>query len=204
MPSKTFLRLDQEKQKQILACAKKEFSSHRLKDASINRIVKAAGISRGSFYMYFQDIEDIYTYLIQEISQNTWNILGELLHKNKGDLYQSFLSFFDILLNLCSKDEALFKNVYLNMNLYMEGNTETKKSWFNMDLFKEQLDLSSFTSLAQENLFFVHHLFFRTVIENVILVVHFQKDKEEVRKNLEKQLTILTHGIYQKGGFENV
>ena len=64
MPSATFLNLAQEKQEKLLEAATREFSSRPYNEASINQIIKDAGIPRGSFYMYFQDKEDLFRYLM--------------------------------------------------------------------------------------------------------------------------------------------
>ena len=53
MPSDTFLRLNDDKKRKLLEASFKEFSLNNFNDVSINRIIKEAGISRGSFYMYF-------------------------------------------------------------------------------------------------------------------------------------------------------
>ncbi|WP_201330812.1 TetR/AcrR family transcriptional regulator, partial [Lactobacillus nasalidis] len=69
MPSQTFFNLPQEKQDRIMRAAREEFFTHSMDDASINRLIKAAGIPRGSFYQYFDDKEDVYCYLGEQISR---------------------------------------------------------------------------------------------------------------------------------------
>ena len=58
MPSSTFLNLPAQKQEKLLEAATREFSQRPYTEASINQIIKDAGIPRGSFYMYFTDKED--------------------------------------------------------------------------------------------------------------------------------------------------
>ena len=55
MPTERFLRLPKEKIEAIRIAAAKEFMRVPLEEASINRIVHDADISRGSFYTYFED-----------------------------------------------------------------------------------------------------------------------------------------------------
>jgi TetR/AcrR family transcriptional regulator len=69
MPKNTFFNLSDEKQEKIYGAAVKEFSSKRFSEASINMIVKTAGIPRGSFYQYFDGKEDIYAYIKEEIAK---------------------------------------------------------------------------------------------------------------------------------------
>jgi AcrR family transcriptional regulator len=49
MPYQTFFNLPEEKRKRILDAAWKEFTTVSFSEASINRIIHAAEISRGSY-----------------------------------------------------------------------------------------------------------------------------------------------------------
>ena len=62
MPTNTFFKLSKEKQNNIIEASLKEFKRVLLRDASINKIIKDANIPRGSFYNYFEDINDQYIY----------------------------------------------------------------------------------------------------------------------------------------------
>ena len=66
MPKQTFYKLPQEKQERILAAAKREFTQVRYSDASINQIIRDAGIPRGSFYQYFEDKKDLFLCFLQD------------------------------------------------------------------------------------------------------------------------------------------
>ena len=90
MPSDTFLRLNDEKKKKLVDASFKEFSLNNFNDASINRIIKEAGISRGSFYMYFEDKKDLYFYLLEQYGEILSNNMKKDLIKNKGDLFKMF------------------------------------------------------------------------------------------------------------------
>ena len=67
MPRDTFFNLPEPKRKAVFDAAVSEFSLHMFSEASINRIVKAAQIPRGSFYQYFDGKEDLFSYVITEI-----------------------------------------------------------------------------------------------------------------------------------------
>lgn len=76
MPTATFFNLPVEKQNRIFNAAVEEFSEYRFSEASINRIVKMAKISRGSFYQYFKDKKEIYHYVIQMMAQEKAEIFN--------------------------------------------------------------------------------------------------------------------------------
>ena len=90
MPSDTFLRLNDDKKKKLLDASFKEFSLNNFNDASINRIIKEAGISRGSFYMYFEDKKDLYFYLLEQYGEILTDNMKKDLIENKGDLFKMF------------------------------------------------------------------------------------------------------------------
>lgn len=75
MPTDTFYNLSEEKKKRIFDAAVQEFSERRFSDASINQIVKNAGIPKGSFYQYFADKEDIYLYMVEEMARDIHEII---------------------------------------------------------------------------------------------------------------------------------
>lgn len=66
MPSTTFLNLNEPKKAKINQALLTEFSNHSISDAQVARIVKSAGIARGAFYKYFDDLHDAYNYLYQQ------------------------------------------------------------------------------------------------------------------------------------------
>lgn len=56
--------LESEKKERILKAAFKEFADYGYKDASTNRIVKAAEIGKGMLFYYFNNKKDLYLYLL--------------------------------------------------------------------------------------------------------------------------------------------
>ncbi|MDQ7794746.1 MAG: TetR/AcrR family transcriptional regulator [bacterium] len=64
MPRETFFNLPEAKRKRILDLALDEFAGGSYREASLTRIVKRAGIAKGSLYQYFEDKFDLYFYLL--------------------------------------------------------------------------------------------------------------------------------------------
>lgn len=122
MPSKTFLNLPEEKRQKLLKAAIDEFSTVNFFDASINKIINNASISRGSFYMYFESKEELFEYILDSYSSNLLNLLKNELTETKGDLRKTFINLYDELLIRISKIkyEKFFKNVFLFLNIKRE------------------------------------------------------------------------------------
>lgn len=94
MPSNTFLNLPPGKQEKLLEAATKEFSRRSFADASINQIIKDAGIPRGSFYMYFRDKEDLFRYLMRGYVDQMISAIEQLLIREQGDIFQALTELF--------------------------------------------------------------------------------------------------------------
>lgn len=68
MPKQTFLNLPEEKRETITTAAVEEFAGYGFESASINRIVANSGISKGSFYQYFEDKADVFRHLVDVLA----------------------------------------------------------------------------------------------------------------------------------------
>lgn len=90
MPKKTFHNLTSDKQDKILDAAKVEFSKHPYNEVSINIIIKNAGIPRGSFYQYFTDKDDLYTYLFDELITHTISSITTNLKAAEGNIFLAY------------------------------------------------------------------------------------------------------------------
>ena len=93
MPSKTFFHLPAEKRERLLLAAGEEFDRVHYAEASINRMIRAAGIPRGSFYMYFRDKEELFHYLLKRYQDG----LERGLEEQGGDLLGALPALFDDL-----------------------------------------------------------------------------------------------------------
>jgi AcrR family transcriptional regulator len=63
VPRPRFHKLLPGQQAAILRAALDEFAAHGFSAASLNRIIDAAGISKGSMYYYFDDKEELYVHV---------------------------------------------------------------------------------------------------------------------------------------------
>ncbi len=71
-----FDNLDLDRQEAILAAAGEEFASNGYSGASLNRIIEAAGISKGSLYYYFDDKGDLFASVIDETMERLIGDIG--------------------------------------------------------------------------------------------------------------------------------
>lgn len=95
MPSNTFLNLPEDKQSRLMDAASREFSAKPFNEVSINKIIQEAEIPRGSFYMYFQDKEELFRYLVHGYVEQLLMVLEEALLRQGGDVFAALRVLFD-------------------------------------------------------------------------------------------------------------
>jgi AcrR family transcriptional regulator len=59
-----------------LSAALNEFATHGFHDASLNRVIDAAGISKGSMYYYFDSKEDLYAHVTRVELERLFDAVG--------------------------------------------------------------------------------------------------------------------------------
>jgi AcrR family transcriptional regulator len=120
MPKPLFDKLSPEKKQPIEAAAFDEFSNYDFHAASINRIVKSAGIARGSFYLYFEDKADLYFYLIEDFLHETAEkFSGNDAEKTIAERYRALLTYNLTLLEDARYSE-LMKRLYQGMDYALQ------------------------------------------------------------------------------------
>lgn len=90
MPLQTFYNLDKARKSEILKASFNEFAFTGYHLASVSNVVKKLGIAKGSFYRYFENKLDLYSYLVHHAYEMRMDQLNDLLHNTT-------LGFFDIL-----------------------------------------------------------------------------------------------------------
>lgn len=115
MPKEKFFKLKEEKQRAIMQAAYDEFLQSPYSEASINRIIKSAAISRGSFYLYFAGKDDIYRYLLQQkIAVPFHEQLEKAMQRQSLNVFDFTVQCFVVLAQLAKEDNAFFSQILLN------------------------------------------------------------------------------------------
>lgn len=116
MPKTTFYNLSDEKKGRIFDAAVQEFSTRRFSEASVNQIINNASIPKGSFYQYFTGKEDIYLYMLEEISRQKQELI-----KNKEALDPD-ADFFETIIQKTRNSFELgrIKPEYTQIGMLME------------------------------------------------------------------------------------
>lgn len=105
--SARFDNLDPDRQEAILAAAGEEFAANGYTGASLSRIIRAAEISKGSLYYYFDDKADLFATTIREAVQRLLADSGgfDLERLDRSNYWDSVRAFGLQSTRLMSKDE---------------------------------------------------------------------------------------------------
>ena len=200
MPSDTFLRLNDEKKRKLIDASFKEFSLNNFNDASINRIIKEAGISRGSFYMYFEDKKDLYFYLLEQYGEILVNNMKRDLIKNKGDLFKMFQDNIKESYNSFKNDNINFFKKSLENITIME---ESKRTFGFRDkrLLKElipNINLELLNDNAKRHIEVIFAINMHLLMVTLMKLLKNDSLDEEILKDYYEQLDILKYGCSKK------
>lgn len=107
MPKETFMKLPEDRRIKIFDASVSEFSSGNFDEASLNNIVKAAGISKGSMYQYFEDKLDLFKYTIEEIGRAKAQVL--VPRDESGDFFDDLRALYRQTLGFAFEHPAYIK-----------------------------------------------------------------------------------------------
>ena len=95
MPAQRFWNLPEEKRKRLMDSAWDEFDRAPFEELSINKIIQSASISRGSFYTYFEDKQDLLNYMLADFFRFVHQSMLKSLERSGGDLFVLAIDLFD-------------------------------------------------------------------------------------------------------------
>lgn len=200
MPTERFINLPERKRRQIYDAGMEEFIQVSYEKASINKIIQRAGISRGSFYTYFADKKDLFSYIVGEESERIRVFWLECAEMNHGNLWKTSEAFFDYSIDH-SKDRMLqlvhnivdVEKVYGEIH-YLRKSNDPQVRILIETLYKA-VDKTEFKDQGIETFSRILSMIFVTQAECISWCYNHLEDKEKVKKIFHEKLEILQYGI---------
>lgn len=125
MPTKRFENLDPEVKNRLLSAAAGEFADHGFNEASLNRIIQIANVSKGSFYYYFEDKVDLYVTAVRStLSGFGAMVEGFLNDRMEGGFWGALREVFKQTLEHGVSNPRLVKLLYGGTNLLTRGSDQ--------------------------------------------------------------------------------
>lgn len=118
MPSSRFFKLPDEKCSKILRAVHSELAEFPVDELSINRIIHSAGISRGSFYQYFEDKDDLLEYVFSDFRNSMTQEIKASIERNQGDMFEVGMDILKKIVAMGSREEN--RRIFVNVFLYVK------------------------------------------------------------------------------------
>lgn len=206
MINSQFHKLNIEKQQRIINAALNEFVQSGYEKASTNKIVKNAGISKGSLFNYFRNKKELYLYLI-DYAVEIIEAIYDQIDYDETDIFKrleniGFIKFhfqkkypliFDFLASTGAEEAIAVKNEIKEktMQILSEGFT---KIYQNIDFskFRDDIDIEK----AIDILNWTMHGFGDKAVKQIN---SFQDVNEVFMKEWESYANILKLSFYKEG-----
>lgn len=189
MPKATYENLSEAKKAAVLSALVAEFEHHPLSEATVKSIVEALGISRGSFYQYFDSLTESYFYVLEREIVETHALFRKVYEASGQDLLKALEGYGEALAEeiFSSRHYALYRNRFLYWNARLDA------EWRNY-LKKRQEDLQEVSALDQSEVL----RFIRAVVHALMQRLFTESwSREEFLSHYRQQLEWI------KGGIEN-
>lgn len=154
MPTERFLNLPNEKRRRILLAAAEEFTRVPYDKVSINKIIHAARIPRGSFYQYFTDKQDLLEYIMKDFREKMLGTAEEALIAGNGDPFAVFPALMERVFEISEHfyNPEFFRNIYscacaTHFHGFKFFRLETEEL---LELFEPMIDYPPFDKITQE------------------------------------------------------
>lgn len=113
MPKETYYNLAAQKRHRIFDAAVEELIRVPVSEMSINQIVQNAGISRGSFYQYFEDKYDLVQYVLTDYVDQLEEAARRCMEQCGGNPFDGLTALFRTMIEL-AEDETV-RRVLINL-----------------------------------------------------------------------------------------
>ncbi len=199
MPKETFFNLDEDKRNKIIEAAKVEFTANPLRKSRVSNIIKKASIPRGSFYQYFDDLDDLYYYVIDDVFDNIYKA-GNKFCDATNDIFEFAQISFEYDYNGFINDmrHRFMMNVFKSISSNEEYQATFRKMRRDYILgILDKMDLSGIRLKKEDDLIKMYRMI-QELKRNVIhRAVVEDLSKEEASKEFGWFLNILKNGLLE-------
>ncbi len=205
MPTTTFFNLPKEKREKLTQAIKSELCRVSYAKASINKIVQAAQISRGSFYQYFEDKQDMLHYVLADYQNELIRLIRQSLQESAGDLFKMFEDVFEFALKFALEDPTngfcknIFADLTINAGFYVEHTKDEVLLILRKDIIPN-VDADRIDIRSPEDLSHIILLLASTCRDSIAEAFMGIATYEQARNNYHARLTLLKRGFLKDKG----
>lgn len=198
MASERFCNLPEEKKQRIIAAARDELSRVPYDEVSINRIVKEAGIARGSFYEYFADKDDMIEYLMGDYCRRMERMFGAMFQAGRLDIFDAARRAVACTVEFSREEgrEALCRNLFscmrMNRRFSFERMMDTERTLVTTGL--PYIDRERFRDASDEAVSFLLDTLVVLARNTIARIFTDPENREQYLAQLDRRLVIIKHG----------
>ena len=199
MPTATFFRLPEEKRKRLMDACWAEVIRVRFSEVSINRIILAARIPRGSFYQYFADKSDLFRYVLHCYDRQLEAAVTGSMARCGGRPMELPLALFDLVLAHIRENWDEFSQFLgiLRQNIGMDAGQLLPLADI-VRLVLERADWSGLRLEGTEERTALLDLLLSSTGQSLMAVCCGKAAREEVRERLAGKIKIIRQGAEHK------
>ncbi len=208
MPKQMFYNISEEKRKNFIEVAISEFTHKPFDKVSVNSIVKKAGISRGSFYTYFDDLEALFNFIFRDVRDQRLEYAKKLLMEYNGDYFTFIKNLFAYDYDNYSESGkySLFRNYIHYIQIHKRGSLKDSMLIESISNFTKEKGIKDIFNLDD---LIVNQDEFIDLVEIIVLLMintflkaeNEKLTKEETIHLFNKRISFIEFGI-RKG--ENI
>jgi AcrR family transcriptional regulator len=203
LTTETFLNLPKEKKNKIIKAIKNEFSRVPFEKVSINKIVQDADISRGSFYMYFEDKKDMLGCVLSSYQDEIMLTIKESFNENNGDIFAVFSDIlkFTAEFGTAKENIAFCMNIFSNQTVQNDillqcESRSRKKDYF--DLLKQNVDTKSLNLQSPDDVYHIIDILIAVTQKTTVDIFLHIEEKDEILEEYKNKITILKRGMLKE------
>ena len=200
MIKRTFYNLPEQKRQRIIDAIVEEFSSSSTEKVSINRIVKAANISRGSFYQYFDDKVDLVEVLTKSFVDLSIEGANKALEYSNGDIFYTYEKLFEIITNFAQDktQKVILKNLLRSLRANDDLVSEYLLNRFNgfeeLNKIAKQYNTDNLKCKSSEDVEYLSQILTQLLKNAIFNYFVIDVDYQTVKKTFLRKLEIVKSG----------
>ena len=199
MPKPTFFNLTLTKQSQIVDATVSLISAGPISDITVSDIVKASKIPRGSFYQYFDDLQDVMKYIYEVFIERFETYKMEQVKSHAYTLFSLFENSFetDYLFFTTSDFQAIYGKLFHErkfVGLDLMAHEKGRIAFIQKVL--SHVDTDDLKHLSLQELTDLYIMYLRFKNGELHRVIEGSKTYEDAHETFRFYLRILKQGVY--------
>lgn len=200
MPKETFLNLSVDRQQWVDDILLSVFFEQHLSQVNVSEIVKEMKMSRGTFYKYFEDLEDAHTYIVKKYSAIIHRDIFSFVLESDTNFFVGIRQYF-VWCTALKRTDTYWKGLVLltrtnHQRTMKRSRTDNPSAYTQQWVALLNKNHYQTTSIEEAN-----HLFFflmEMVIDSLTNWIINDWTTEEFLKDFDYRVKWLTQGLLNK------